>query len=88
MINSNHADLNNNLGNVLLQQKKYAESIGILNRLSRFSPKIVIFITVWVALMLMDRIKESENFKNFLGAGAKNSDTHANIGALFWEKVV
>ena len=47
-INANHADLNNNLGNVLLQQKDMLKVYSILNRPSKSSQKIVIFTTVLV----------------------------------------
>ena len=87
-INGNHADLNNNLGNVFLQQKKYAESIQYFKQAIKIQPKNCNFYnSLGKALMLMDRIKESEqNLKTSLMLDPKNSDTHANIGALFWEK--
>ena len=48
VINGNHADLNNNLGNVFLQQKKYAESIQYFKQAIKIQPKIAIFTTVSV----------------------------------------
>ena len=47
-IDVNHAELNNNLGNVFLRQKNTVTAYSILNKLSKPSQKIAIFTTVWV----------------------------------------
>ena len=61
---------------------------SILNRLSKSSPKIAFYKSLGKALMLMDCQPRSQSkiFKTSLMLDPKNSDTHANIGALFWEK--
>ena len=87
-IDATHAELNNNLGNVLFRQAKYAESIKHFEQAIKSQPENESFYNgLGSALLFMDRIKDSEQvFKTSLDLQPKNPDTHYNIGAVFWEK--
>jgi len=87
-VDATHAELNNNLGNVLFRQAKYAESIKHFEQAIKSQPENSNFYNgLGTALLLMDRIKDSERvFKTSLNLQPKNPDTHYNIGAVFWEK--
>ena len=87
-IDATHAELNNNLGNVLFRQAKYAESIKYFEQAIESQPENGNFYNgLGTALLFMDRIKDSEQaFKASLDLQPKNPDTHYNIGAVFWEK--
>ena len=87
-IDASHAELNNNLGNVLLRQEKYAESIKHFEQAIKTQPENSNFYNgLGAALLLLDRIKESEQIlKTAMTLEPKNPDVHYNTGAMFWEK--
>ena len=88
-IDSSHAELNNNLGNVLLRQEKYAESVKHFQQAIKTQPENSNFYNgLGAALLLLDRIKESEQIlKTAMTLEPKNPDVHYTTGAMFWEKV-
>ena len=60
-IDATHADLNNNLGNVLFRQAKYAESIKYFEQAIESQPENGNFYNgLGTALLFMDRINDSE----------------------------
>ena len=87
-IDSGHAELNNNLGNVLLRQEKYAESVEYFEQAIKTQPENSNFYNgLGAALLLLDRIKESEQIlKTAMTLEPKNPDVHYTTGAMFWEK--
>ena len=87
-MDTSNAELNNNLGNVFFQQKKYSDSLQYFEQAIKTQPKNCnSYNSLGMAMMLMDRIKDAEQVLNTsLMLEPKNPNTHANIGALCWEK--
>ena len=81
-------ELNNNMGNVLLQQKKYHQSVSHFEKAVQAQPGNCNFYNgLGAALMSIDRINDAEKvLKTAVSMQPNNPETHSNMGALFWEK--
>ena len=81
-------ELHNNMGNVLLQQKKYHQSVSHFKQAVEAQPGNCKFYSgLGIALMSIDRINDAEKvLKTAVSLEPKNPETHSNMGALFWEK--
>ena len=87
-IDQDNPDLNNNMGNVLLQQKKFHQSVSHFEQAVRAQPENCNFYNgLGIALMSIDRIQDAEKvLKTAVSLQPKNPETHSNMGALYWEK--
>ena len=87
-IDKGNPELHNNMGNVLLQQKKYHQSVSHFKQAVEARPDNCKFYSgLGIALMSIDRINDAEKvLKTAVSLEPKNPETHSNMGALFWEK--
>lgn len=87
-IDEDNPELQNNMGNVLLQQKKYHQSILHFEQAIQTQPDNCNFYNgLGIALMSVDRTNDAEKvLKTAVSLQPKNPETHSNMGALFWEK--